>query len=71
MGKSTIEELTKELERMSKRLKKVAGMMNNLSHIDSEFEKKVDELMGASLITETWAEDISEEYLEKDRNEKK
>jgi conjugal transfer/entry exclusion protein len=71
MGKPKIDEPVKELQRMSKRMARVANLMNNLSHIDDRFEKKADELMGASVICDTWADDIFDEYLKEKVNEEK
>jgi len=71
MGKISVEESVKELQRVSKKLKRVAYLLEGLSHIDPEFSKKADELMMASTITEGWSEDIDKEFLELDRNEQR
>lgn len=69
MGKAKIEEAKKELDRMSKRMKRVARLLVELDHIDSEFDKKADELMSASLTIENWSEAIFKEFIEEKLNE--
>lgn len=71
MGKISIEEAVKELDRMSKRMKRVASILQSLAYIDNKFEKKADEMMSASLISEEWSESIYKEYIEKKENERR
>ncbi len=66
MGKVKIEEAVKELHRMSKRMKRVARLLSELSNIDDRFEKKSDEMMTASLIAEEWGDSIKDEFIKDD-----
>jgi len=63
MGKVKLEEAVKELHRMSKRMVRISKLFNNLSHVDDEFNKKADELMASSLICDSWADNIFNEFI--------
>jgi hypothetical protein len=71
MGKVKLEEVVKELQRMSKRMAKVSRLLTDLSQADDEFNKKAEELMGASLICDSWADSIFNKHLKESLNEER
>jgi len=71
MGKTSVEDVVKELRRMSKRMKRVSTMLGDLSEKDDRFGTKAEEMEISSNIVAEWSDSIYDEFLKEDEMKKR